>query len=89
MRLATIKQNGKEVAAVVGKNGILPVKALNSKLNKNWSTELFEIIKNGQLEDMKSWFKNGGEQQIEDLANEFIPLNQVEYGPLFRHPRKI
>jgi 2-keto-4-pentenoate hydratase/2-oxohepta-3-ene-1,7-dioic acid hydratase in catechol pathway len=89
MRLATIKQNGMEVAAVVSKNGVLLIETLNRKLNKSWSTQLFEMIKTGQLEEMKSWYQNGGEQEIAALSNEFLFLDQVEYGPLYRHPRKI
>jgi 2-keto-4-pentenoate hydratase/2-oxohepta-3-ene-1,7-dioic acid hydratase in catechol pathway len=89
MRLATIKQNGAEAAAVVSKNGVLPVDTLNRTLSQQWSTELFEIIKTGQLEEMKAWYRSGGEQEISGLTKELIPLDQVKYGPLYRHPRKI
>lgn len=89
MRLATIKLNGSEAAAVVTENGVIPVEKLNEKFNKSWSTELLKLIKTGQLEELKIWFQDGGKKNIIAVADELIPLEQVEYGPLYRHPRKI
>jgi 2-keto-4-pentenoate hydratase/2-oxohepta-3-ene-1,7-dioic acid hydratase in catechol pathway len=89
MRLATIRFNGSEAAAVVTENGVIPVETLNAKFNKSWSTDLLKLIMTGQLEEMKIWFQNGGKKDITALADELIPLVQVEYGPLYRHPRKI
>lgn len=89
MRLATIKNNGAEAAAVVTKNGAVLVETLNGKFNKQWSTQLFEIMRTGQLEEMKAWYLNRGEGELETLTNGLIPLEQVDYGPLYRHPRKI
>jgi 2-keto-4-pentenoate hydratase/2-oxohepta-3-ene-1,7-dioic acid hydratase in catechol pathway len=89
MKLATIKTNGKESAGLVTPNGILLIEELNNKLNQQWSTDLFEIIRSGQLESMKSWYQNGGNQDVEALGEAIIPFAEVEYGPLYRHPRKI
>src|ERR1700731_2880662 len=89
MRLATIKLNGSEAAAVVTENGVIPMETLNAKFNKSWSTELLKLLMTGQLEEMKIWFQNGGKKDITAIANEMIPLVQVNYGPLYRHPRKI
>ncbi|SEC13572.1 fumarylacetoacetate hydrolase family protein [Paenibacillus sp. GP183] len=89
MRLATIKLNGSEATAVVTENGVIPVETLNAKFNKSWSTELLKLLMTGQLEEMKIWFQNGGKKDIKSIADEMIPLVQVNYGPLYRHPRKI
>ncbi|MCF6094083.1 fumarylacetoacetate hydrolase family protein [Microaerobacter geothermalis] len=89
MRLATVKVNGSEKAAVIGKGGAILIGTINQKMNKNWSTDLLEIIKSGHLDEIKNWYKNGGESQINELSQVDIPLNNVEYGPLYRHPRKI
>jgi 2-keto-4-pentenoate hydratase/2-oxohepta-3-ene-1,7-dioic acid hydratase in catechol pathway len=89
MRLATIRLNGSEAAAVVTENGVIPVETLNARFNKSWSIELLQLITTGQLEEMKIWFQNGGKQDVSALADELIPLVQVEFGPLYRHPRKI
>lgn len=85
MRLAAIKYNGDEVAALVTPDGVILVESLNRQLNKAWSTELFEIIKTSQLAEMKAWFQTTGVREMQ----EWIPLDQVEYAPLYRHPRKI
>jgi 2-keto-4-pentenoate hydratase/2-oxohepta-3-ene-1,7-dioic acid hydratase in catechol pathway len=89
MRLATIKYKGVETAAVMTSNGALLVETLNSRLNKQWSTQLFEIIQTGQLDEMKSWYRGLDESFHELLKDELIPLEQVEYSALYRHPRKI
>ncbi|SED06791.1 fumarylacetoacetate hydrolase family protein [Paenibacillus sp. GP183] len=89
MRFATIKLNGSEASAVVTENGVIPVETLNAKFNKSWSTELLKLLMTGQLEEMKIWFQNGGKKDITAIADEMIPLVQVNYGPLYRHPRKI
>lgn len=85
MRLAAIKYNGDEVAALVTPDGVILVESLNRQLNKAWSTELFEIIKTSQLAEMKAWFQTTGVREMQD----WIPMDQVEYAPLYRHPRKI
>jgi 2-keto-4-pentenoate hydratase/2-oxohepta-3-ene-1,7-dioic acid hydratase in catechol pathway len=89
MRLATVKANGAETAAVVIKGGVILVETLNRKLNKNWSTCLFELIKTEQLDDMRYWYQHGGREELEKLAESAIPASEVRYGPLYRHPRKI
>jgi 2-keto-4-pentenoate hydratase/2-oxohepta-3-ene-1,7-dioic acid hydratase in catechol pathway len=89
MRLATIKYKGVETAAVMTSNGALLVETLNSRLNKQWSTQLFEIIQTGQMDEMKSWHEGLEESFHELLKDELIPLEQVEYSALYRHPRKI
>jgi 2-keto-4-pentenoate hydratase/2-oxohepta-3-ene-1,7-dioic acid hydratase in catechol pathway len=89
MRLATVKVNGAELAAVVTGDGVILVESINQELNKKWSTSLFDIITSGQLGEMKEWYKNGGKEQLEELTNKVIPSVDVTYGPLYRHPRKI
>lgn len=89
MRLATVKYNGVEAAAVAVQNGLVLVDALNHRFDRNWSNQLFELIRTEQLDEMKYWYENGGEQALQELTEEVIPADQVEYGPLYRHPRKI
>lgn len=89
MRLATIKQGEKEVAAVVTPAGMLPVGKISEKLNKAWKTELFELIQSGQLAEMNQWYRAGGRQQLDAMAEFAVPKDKVRFGPLFRHPAKI
>ncbi|WP_126424637.1 fumarylacetoacetate hydrolase family protein [Brevibacillus marinus] len=89
MRLATVKRNGKEVAAVVVQNGVVPVETVNQRLHREWATDLFEIIRTGQWAEMNAWYQNGGRNELAALESGVIPAEQVEYAPLYRHPRKI
>ncbi|GAB7387025.1 fumarylacetoacetate hydrolase family protein [Bacillaceae bacterium] len=89
MRLATIKRNGVETAAVVTRRGAVPLETINRKFHKDWALDLFTIIQKGELEELKKWYNNGGKSDLEELASETIPRNEVVYGPLYRHPRKI
>jgi len=89
MRLATIKLNETEIASVVTAAGVLPVSQINQKLGKSWSTDILELIKTNQLAEMTTWYKCGGESQLAALAEEAIPLDEIQYAPLYRHPSKI
>lgn len=89
MRLATIKNNGTEVAALVTGQGVVSINTINKNLSKSWSLNLFEIIKTGQLDKIKSWYVAGGKNEIEQLSADIISGEQIEYAPLYRHPRKI
>lgn len=88
MRLATVKQNGKETAAIIiGQDAVL-IEAINNKMNQDWATDVFEIIRTGQLDELRTWYENGGRAEIAALS-EVVPSAEVHYGPLYRHPRKI
>ena len=41
MRLATIKTNGQEKAAIVTKNGVVPVEEVNRLFNNEFAVEFF------------------------------------------------
>lgn len=84
MRLATIQLNGKETAAVVTEAGIIPVDAINDEFSKEWPTQLFDLLPLEQLEPFKEWFAQQNTETIEKLV-----LQETEFGPLYRHPRKI
>jgi 2-keto-4-pentenoate hydratase/2-oxohepta-3-ene-1,7-dioic acid hydratase in catechol pathway len=87
MRLATIKTGVNETGAVVLAGGVLPLAALNAKLGQAWPGGLFELIGSGRLPAMNAWFQAGGREKCENL--ELLPLDQVQFGPLYRRPRKI
>jgi 2-keto-4-pentenoate hydratase/2-oxohepta-3-ene-1,7-dioic acid hydratase (catechol pathway) len=89
MRLATVQRNGKEIAALVAHDGILPIEDLNSNLHQQWSTDLFELIHSGQLDSMRQWYHSEGKDKVAQLADILIPFQAVKYGPLYRQPRKI
>jgi 2-keto-4-pentenoate hydratase/2-oxohepta-3-ene-1,7-dioic acid hydratase in catechol pathway len=88
MRLATVKRFGEEKAAIITGKGAVLVDSINKNLNSNWSTKVLEIIDSGQLRHLTDWYNNGGKSMIEDF-HEVIPQSNIEYGPLYRFPKKI
>lgn len=89
MRLATIRFQAEETAAVVVNNGLLPVSAINERLGTAWHTDVFELIWTGQLEELNAWYRAGGKGELEGLARYAIEKSGAQYAPLYRHPRKI
>ncbi|GGK17481.1 hypothetical protein GCM10010965_08180 [Caldalkalibacillus thermarum] len=91
MRLATItvKKTGHTCAAVVTSKGLYTVEKVNEKWNKNWATQIFEIIQEQQLEEMNQWYRQDGRELLENDREHLLSLDEVKYEPLYRHPRKI
>ncbi|SFB00408.1 2-keto-4-pentenoate hydratase/2-oxohepta-3-ene-1,7-dioic acid hydratase (catechol pathway) [Lentibacillus halodurans] len=87
MRLATIKHEGKEQAAVVMKNGIFPIQDLNDAYLKQWPTDVMTLLESGQLEKLDQWLEDLGESGKAKIN--VSPLKDVNYAMLYRHPRKI
>ncbi|MFG6114806.1 fumarylacetoacetate hydrolase family protein [Halobacillus sp. MO56] len=88
MRLATVKRNGEEKAAVITKKGAILIESINRNLNFNWSTNLFDLVQSGQLNHLQEWYQAEGESKLDSFF-EVISNEDIEYGPLYRHPRKI
>jgi 2-keto-4-pentenoate hydratase/2-oxohepta-3-ene-1,7-dioic acid hydratase in catechol pathway len=68
---------------------MLPVSKINEKLGEIWPTQLLELIQSGRLEEMNTWYRAGGKEQLDKLAEYAIAKENVQYGPLYRHPSKI
>ena len=80
MRLCTIRSEGREEAAVVTPAGIVPVAAINRRLHRDWPTTLHELIQRGLDQRLLADAKQTPDN-LDPAA--------VQYGPLYRHPRKI
>lgn len=80
MRLCTINRDGREQAAVVTSSGIVPVAAINAQLRKSWPDDLYALILQGI-----------DRRVLTDAEQTPVKLDPaaVQYGPLYRHPRKI
>jgi len=89
MRLATIKLEGKEIASIVTESGVVPVSKLSEILNKNWTCDMFEIIKSGQLEEINDWYLSGGKKILSQMEDLIILKEDIKPAPLYRHPGKI
>jgi 2-keto-4-pentenoate hydratase/2-oxohepta-3-ene-1,7-dioic acid hydratase in catechol pathway len=80
MRLCTIKRDGREQAAVATSSGIVPVAAINTHLRKSWPEDLHALILQGIDRRILA--------DAEQTPVKLDPVS-VQYGPLYRHPRKI
>jgi 2-keto-4-pentenoate hydratase/2-oxohepta-3-ene-1,7-dioic acid hydratase in catechol pathway len=60
--------------------GIVPVKRINAHLGRNWPTDLFSLI----LQGLSPMLLRDAERTPHPL-----PPSTAQYGPLYRHPRKI
>lgn len=88
MRLATIKLNGAETAGIVGKAGILPIKALNAAKGTAWKEDMMSLIKEQQIPGLTAWYNQGGKEELETIPG-MVPAGEVVYGPLYRNPKRI
>ena len=80
MRLCTIKYGGSERAAVVTRGGIVPVSAINAHLGKAWDEHLYELLQRGISNEIL---------RDAEATPHKLDSATVQFGPLYRHPRKI
>lgn len=89
MRLATIRRGSEEVAAVVLPGDAVPVGGIRDPVGDGWPADLLSLLESERLDELRSHVDGLGEAGTEELLARTIPLPEVEYGPLFRRPRKI
>lgn len=89
MRLVTLKSEGKEVGGIVIKKGIVKLETVNKEFDANWATDIFNLINEEQLDELNSWYKNGGCKVLDELVLDVVPFEEAVYGPLYRNPQKI
>ncbi|GAE26105.1 hydrolase [Halalkalibacter wakoensis JCM 9140] len=87
MKLASIKQENKEVAGILTEKGIVLLETVNKQVETEWPLTVFEILETGLLPQLTEWYDSGGLSNIRD--DSFIPEVHVTYAPLYRTPRKI
>jgi 2-keto-4-pentenoate hydratase/2-oxohepta-3-ene-1,7-dioic acid hydratase in catechol pathway len=89
MKIATIQYKSQNSASIVTDFGYLPIPLINQNFNKDWPQDLFAILTEGILDEIKQWFyqnKMASSPEVEDLC---IPKESVTLEPLYRQPRKI
>jgi 2-keto-4-pentenoate hydratase/2-oxohepta-3-ene-1,7-dioic acid hydratase in catechol pathway len=87
MRLASIKSNGKETAAVINKDQVISMEGLNQFTNQNWPVNLYELICSGGVQEVNHWFQHHNQDRVPSRF--YTTVDDVAYAPLYRHPRKI
>ena len=89
MRLATLRINQREEAAVVLAHGLLPISAVSELSGQRWMTDMLGLIASGELPRLNDWYRAGGSQKCEAMGERILPRSEVVFGPLYRRPRKI
>jgi 2-keto-4-pentenoate hydratase/2-oxohepta-3-ene-1,7-dioic acid hydratase in catechol pathway len=89
LRLATVRLEGVETAAVVLDNGAVPIVVINDSLGTGWPTELLLLVAGDHLGDLRRWRDELSADELEEISDEAVPLSEISYAPLYRLPRKI
>jgi len=89
MKMATILIDGQEVAGIITDYGCLPVPLINRRFNKNWPHDLFGILTEEKLEEIKNWFYQNNLALTQELKERSILKKSIQFAPLYRRPRKI
>jgi 2-keto-4-pentenoate hydratase/2-oxohepta-3-ene-1,7-dioic acid hydratase in catechol pathway len=87
MKFVTVSINDRQTLGIVVPQGIVLVETLNRAYGKQWSTDLFRLLQDGEWERFRSWYTElpaNAAPALEMLAEE-----EAKYAPLYRHPRKI
>ena len=82
MRLATIRRNGEETAAIILPGGQLPEREM-SDVRGGKKVDLLSLLESGRFHELKGSYDQGKVEVRAALSVRF------EYGPLYRRPRKI
>jgi 2-keto-4-pentenoate hydratase/2-oxohepta-3-ene-1,7-dioic acid hydratase in catechol pathway len=88
LKLATIRRGGEEVATVVLSGGAVPVAEILDLNGDGGPVDLLSLLESGWLDELRS-HADGLEAVADRPSARAIPHGEVEYGPLYRRPRKI
>lgn len=89
MKIATLKAENTEAAALVFADGMVLISALNPILKVDYPADILTILSSerwNELGDLYRVLEEGGHAE---LQSEIIPWQHAEFAPLYRHPRKI
>ena len=89
MRLATVRLEGVETAAVVLDRGAVPLAKINDSFGTGWPTELLHLVAGDHLGDLRRWWDGLPAAGLEAVSDRAMPPSQAPYAPLYRRPRKI
>jgi 2-keto-4-pentenoate hydratase/2-oxohepta-3-ene-1,7-dioic acid hydratase in catechol pathway len=87
LRLATVREGYAESAALVLPGGVVPVAEIRDL--QGWPADLLSLLEGGGFHDLRRWLEGLTEGGLEELSEMAIPTSEVDYGPLYRRPRKI
>ena len=89
MKIASILHQGAEVASIVTDGGFLPIPSITRRFNQNWPDDLFNILVEEKLEQIKFWFNQNYALLTKEIEELSLPKKGIHFAPLYRRPRKI
>lgn len=87
MRFATVKLENQETAAIIHDGQVYLIIDINNHFNQSFATNLFDMINTQQIPSIQKWYKSEGKDNITQVQG--TPIEDVTFGPLYRHPSKI
>jgi len=89
MKIASIHHQGAEVASIVTDGGFLPIPSITRRFNQNWPDDLYNILVEEKLEQIKFWFNQNCTSLTKEIEELSLPKKGIHFAPLYRRPRKI
>ena len=89
MKIASIHHQGAEVASIVTDGGFLPIPSITRRFNQNWPDDLYNILVEEKLEQIKFWFNQNCALLTKEIEELSLPKKGIHFAPLYRRPRKI
>lgn len=89
MKLATLRIDNTEIAAIYFDTKLFPLKDINTKFELDYPVDLFSLIQSNRLDELNHWFKNEGKVNLQSLNSLAITEDKAQFAPLYRRPQKI
>ncbi len=89
MKIASILFDGQEVAGIMTDYGCLPIPLINRRFHNDWPNDVFGILAEERLGEIKNWFYQNNGALARRLKERSIPKKSIRFAPLYRRPRKI
>jgi 2-keto-4-pentenoate hydratase/2-oxohepta-3-ene-1,7-dioic acid hydratase in catechol pathway len=87
MKLATIRHNEEEIAAIIEGDEVFQMQQVNELSGNLWSEKLLPLIQSGELSELTAWYNHEGKIQLQQQNG--LGLKEVVFAPLFRAPEKV
>jgi 2-keto-4-pentenoate hydratase/2-oxohepta-3-ene-1,7-dioic acid hydratase in catechol pathway len=87
MKLATIRHNGEEIAALIEGDGVFLMNQVNELSGNQWSEKLLPLLQNGELSELTAWYNREGKPKLQKQNG--LAVKKVLFAPLFRAPEKV
>jgi len=89
MRIATLRIDQTETAALQLADGFVPLAAVNRTMDTDWPIDTLELISSGKIEALNRWQRDRSPELRQQCRKSVIDEAEVPFAPLYRHPPKI